>query len=231
MKERGTLFSAPMVRGILAGTKTQARRVVKTRVPLSFLGGKGTEHDPSSIGYPFDGPGQHGWMVLGRGHNSREDHGLVSIPCPYGVPGDRLILLSSWATEQRYDVVRPKLLPADARIWSRWDGTEKPEWAGKLRPGRFLPREMRYLMPRAEITEIRVQRLQDISAEDAIAEGMTKRGVWWDAGPNWEGDGADTTAVGAFCQLWYQINGPGSWDLNPWVWCISFRRIKGGAND
>lgn len=128
MKERPILFSAPMVRAILSGSKTQTRRVVK----------------PQHLG----------------------------VRCPYGQPGDRLWVVS----------------PADDYPTRR---------ASRIT---------------LEIVSVRVERLQEISQEDAAAEGV---------------EGVNTgDFVTAYARLWESINGPGSWDQNPWVWVLQFKQVK-----
>lgn len=99
MKERPILFTGPMVRAILADKKTQTRRIVTTREPLQFIGGRGEEADPDKWGWFFDGPDHHGYMVLGRGHDERHDHGITSIRCPHGEPGDRLWVKETFSTD------------------------------------------------------------------------------------------------------------------------------------
>lgn len=187
MKETPILFSGPMVRAILEGRKSQTRRVVKI-------------------------PGGAHWSESDLERYSRD---LVACGwCPFGRIGDRIVMLTTWATEKQYDGTKPSRLPDNARIWSLWDGDTKPEWCGRLRPGRFLPGRFRHLMPRSEITDVHVERLNSISADDAGKEGCG-------FGVNDETGGP----VARFWKLWESINGTGSWDSNPWVWAITFNKL------
>jgi hypothetical protein len=234
--ERPILFSDAMVRAILAGAKTQTRRVVMTREPVDFIGPSGTEDDPSEWGWFFDGPDHHGYMVLGRGHDERHDHGRISIPCPYGQPGDRLWVREAFALSQR-DPEDTSVSTREPQWWDppvyRADGDPGGEWT-RFDGGRHVPirppwRSARY-MPRwasrlaLEITSVRVERVQSISEEDARAEGVS-------AGPS---AALAETPVGvsareAFAELWESLNGerPGcSWGANPWVWVVAFRKVR-----
>ena len=144
-------------------------------------------------------------------------------PCPYGVPGDRLRMLTTWAVSREWDKFRPSNLPDfNLRFWSLFDCTPKPEWTGKSRPGRFLPLSLRHRMPLAEVTGVRVERLQDITEEDARAEGVTPAPFCKSGRP------ARQEHVEAFESLWREINGAESWGANPWVWVVSFKRINAG---
>jgi len=230
MKERPILFSGPMVRAILAGAKTQTRRVVTARHPLTHIGPRGSEDSPDEWGYFFDGPDHHGYMVLGRGHNDRHDHGLVSIPCPYGVVGDRLWVREKWRTYERpTDGVDGICFAADdafVRIENtsaaadRWvvahdNGDHGEAWRSPI----FMPRWASRLT--LEITDIRVQRLQEIGAADACDEGAAEvlevghalRAECYAKHGTWTGDekrdidGPFAGAVAAFATLWDEING------------------------
>jgi hypothetical protein len=221
VRERSILFSAPMVRAILDGRKSQTRRVVKH------------ENHPT-IGYEWG-------ECLCREIDQRDTPCVTCADrfgsCPYGKPGDRLVLLSSWAVDRRFDKVKPLDLPSDIIVWSRWLGKEKPEFCGKLRPGRFLTRALRFAMPRAEVAGVRVERLCDISHKDAEAEGLaklTKDGRTWKYGipdmdglpgdddHGWHWHQWDIDARIAFRRLWQSINGVDSWSSNPWSWVIDF---------
>ena len=232
MKERPILFSAPMVRAVIAGTKTQTRRVVKPQPPSVEAVRSISGSDFSIFHAKVDGAFRVAgpvWAV--RYAMGREPEWL----CPYGQPGERLCLLSSWATDKRFDGLRPKDLPIDGDdapaewgksvFWTRWDGTEKPAWCGKLRPGRFLPSSLRWLMPLAEVTGVRVERLHDITEEDARAEGVTPAPFCKAGRP------AGQEHVESFDGLWREINGVESWDANPWVWVVNFKRIEARAEN
>lgn len=229
MKVRPILFNGRMVRAILEGRKTQTRRVVKPQPSDEF--------SPSSrlvVGYNPTKVDRHGEEYPGEKVYGVADDSEGYI-CPYGVPGDRLRLLTTWATEARFDAIKPSLLPDDARIWSLFDGDEKPEWAGKLRVGRFMPSRLRVVMPLADVVTVRVERLNDISEADAIAEGVQPLPFFREL------DARESTAfaervsgvklpcptVLAFCELWESINAAKHpWASNPWVFVVEFRRLE-----
>ncbi len=194
MKERPILFSAPMVRAILAGTKTQTRRVVKPRRDLHIgcelapceLAGEVNAGDYFNAAFQ---PGDHLWV--------RETHTF----CP------RSSRLKIWLhTPEEARVV----YGADDVWLSGPYGPHKP----KMRPSIHMPRWASRIT--LEVTGVRVERLKNISETDAIAEGAP----WAACGAPQEG----SHQVG-FAHLWESINGPGSWDTNPWVWVIEFRRV------
>ena len=217
MKERPIPFSGPMVPSILAGTNTQTRRVLKSQ-PYTLR----TE----GFGYPTKAGG---FVSIESEHCLKE--------CPYGKPGDRLWLREShwrftgcayqgrpWESfrespdEYAYSAVcyddSPILQSAqDAAAVVRVPSIHMPRWASRIT---------------LEITEVRVQRLQEISEKDAVAEGIYRNPVG--RGGGWRYAEDEPTygfAVSAYRHLWESINGPGSWDANPWVWAISFRRLCG----
>lgn len=174
MKERPILFSAPMVRAILDGRKTQTRRVVKLR---------NGQYMP-----PSEKADINGWRQMLRN-------------CPYGQPGDRL-----WVRETHFDAKRLN----EGRILYRADGdVSRFGWT----PSIHMPRSASRIT--LEVTGVRVERLQDISEADAVAEGVV-----WEQGQ---------TAINVFETLWESINGAGSWDANPWVWVVEFKRAKGST--
>ena len=207
-KERPIIFSAPMVRALLAGEKTQTRRVVKMKPHQQI-----EERDD---GAPWP------WMY----DNERDAEAWLV--CPYGQPGDRLWVRESWSPD-----------PPDVDGWgyTAWAGCREGQIAGvpeRFRHPRFCNYAADWLhgpirwtpsihMPRwasritLEVISVRVERLQDISEADAAAEGVHTD--------------PDCPAYDAYQALWEQINGKGSWDANPWVWVIDFRRAaqEGGA--
>ena len=139
--------------------------------------------------------------------------GSAVMRCPYGVRGDRLYLRETWAAPHAYDHLPPRLIPQDARI--HYAATE--DRGGLLwRPSIHMPRWASRIL--LEITAARVERLQDISEADARAEGAPAYRL--PAHPVFD----DRPHVLGYAQLWDSINGAGSWDANPWVWVIEFKR-------
>lgn len=193
--ERPIMFSAPMVRAILAGTKTQTRRVLK-QVQIR------------SAGMP-----EPEW---------RSVHTL----CPYGQPGDRLWVRESWRAFAAFNRTPPRDITAGP-VWheARDDVAFHPTAYGTLRPSIHMPRWASRIT--LEVTGVRVERLQDISEADAIAEGIEHAAVpgWWRLyGRDTSGD-MDRSPRVSYHSLWESINGPGSWDANPWVWVVEFKRV------
>lgn len=197
MKERPILFSGPMVRAILAGTKTQTRRVVKER------------HIDAA-------PPVHFFQYL------REN-------CPYGQPGDRLWVRESWRTVAEADNTAPRDLNAAYRYWYEADAPHQIGF-GKLRPSIHMPRAASRIL--LEITAVRVERLHNISEADAQADGVERVVV----GSGWRRYcDPDSEEVGvppcgdarrSFRSLWKYINGAESWNANPWVWVVEFKRVR-----
>lgn len=191
MSDRPILFSAPMVRALLAGTKTQTRRVVKFK-PWHQI----EERDD---GTPWP------WM------QSDDNNAGVWLRCPYGVPGDRLWVRETWA----YGVHAIGAVRAyDGPFIYAADGTTQGRLCDRWRPSIHMPRAASRIT--LEITHVRVERLQDISEANAFSEGtpgdLLHRAQGW--------------APRAYRLLWEQINGGGSWDANPWVWVVEFKRAQ-----
>jgi hypothetical protein len=188
-RERPILFSARMIRALLAGTKTQTRRAWRNSPPP---------------GVPI------GWV---QGQTKQ----------PYGWPGDRLWAREAWRADALFDGHAPRNIPVGAFVAYEAGRQEVPfpSAIGKLRPSMFMPRWASRIL--LEVTEVRVERLQEISEEDAKAEGVTQQpSGWWSAASGQSGN----TARAGYGLLWNAINGPGSWDANPWVWAVSFKRVK-----
>jgi hypothetical protein len=220
VKERPIIFSAPMVRAILAGTKTQTRRIVTTREPLGFIGGRGEEADPDKWGWFFDGPDHHGYMVLGRGHNEQFGNGSISIPCPYGEVGDRLWVRETWAGARigRHASVfyRASCDGDECDFVDPDDGSMRRIKIEKWRPSIFLPHGAHRIT--LEITEVRVQRLQSIDGDDAAAEGITVTRCGCEvcrmSSAMCPADASEH--VMEFARLWDSINGKRApWESNP----------------
>ena len=206
MKSRPILFKDEMVRAILESRKMQTRRIVKFphENPLGMW-------EPMTIGGPKGGRLSNGATIpeqAAMGHTRTGD----VITSPYGQPGDRFWVREAFRLCAEADETKPSDADEAYRVWYEADAPHQPGF-GKLRPSMFMPRWASRIT--LEITGVRVERLQDISDEDALSEGVypTKTGVY---------PGAPKAA---FCELWESINGPDSWKENPWVWCITFRRL------
>lgn len=220
MTETGILFTAPMVRALLAGTKTQTRRVVKPRKDAHF----GCVLQPRELA---------GEVNDGKYVNS-----------PYGAPGDSLWVRETFLAYGRWETRFSEKKRRDE--WHFVDMTREcdrayqyaadnpdvplakgrgvtPGW--HTRPAIFMPRAASRIT--LEIVSVRVERLKDISQDDAQAEGITDGGCVNCGEPEVKcacsfpmPDYRD-----AYCHLWEQINGAGSWAANPWVWVVEFKRI------
>jgi hypothetical protein len=201
---RPILFSAPMVRALLCPVdpKTQTRRTSKLEAVNAC---PDVWDDVRCFGDE--------WSF--RGSNALTEE---LIHCPYGKPGDRL-----WVRETTSES-EPCFLGGKAQptVWYRADNN-RPMWADrKWTPSILSPRRLSRIT--LEITGVRVERLQGISEVDAKAEGIR----WTDAGPlhaHLDGGFNFPTARDAYERLWGDINGPGSWDANPWVWVVEFKRV------
>jgi len=215
MKERPILFQAAMVRAILAGTKTQTRRVVKPALP---------------DGWEPRGPmgGRSALFTGGWGADCFRD-------CPYGQPGDQLWVRETffafgyWITQHSPAKGRDehhfvdltietgkqyRFDPPPAALRGAGRATNTPMWW--KRPAIHMKRAASRIQ--LEVTGVRVERLQAISEADSIAEGCN--GKLSEVAP------AADQARHDYRALWESINGPGSWDANPWVWCVEFRRLR-----
>lgn len=212
VRERPIPFSGPMVRAILAGTKTQTRRVGTIR------------------------QGGMARVLLGVEHERAD---IEAAPCRYGVPGDRLWVRETWGLVQMHElgqhIYTSPRIPDRQHVTYRagkqvgvpiagaspiefrteWRDDFKPE---RWRPSRFMFRWASRLT--LEITGVRVERLQEITEEDAIAEGMDHVRLSIPA------DTSDMTARDIFEGGWDAINGKRApWASNPWVWAVTFRRV------
>jgi len=188
MKERPILFSASMVRAILEGRKTQTRRIVKPQ----------PDCDLTSIG---GFPGQHPTVLAVR-------NGMYKIPCKQGKVGDCLWVREMWRVASNWDSHAPRSLPGCLDV--RYLADEDPDLSGRNRPSIYMPRWASRIT--LKVTEIRVERVQDITRGVCMEEGCPFANM------------TTNDPVGWYSDLWDSINGPGSWEVNPWVWVISFKR-------
>jgi hypothetical protein len=206
-REKPILFSAPMVKAILDGTKTQTRRIMKPQPEYfeQYPHWRWTTPQLRKDGLgPFaidsgDRPGMFGKYVPGETLWVRETWGPRT---EQGKPVE-----SRHYVKYRADFIDDSP-PADGMDWHTYED--------KWRPSIFMPRWASRIT--LEITDVRVERLQDISEDDACSEGVTL------SIPD------EQTYYGQFRVLWSKINGDGSWESNPWVWVVSFRNSKGAAD-
>ncbi len=221
VRERPILFSAPMVRAIQEDRKTQTRRVAKPGKRPSLLNGEWSDS------YVLD-PGNREWLMR---------------DCPYGAPGDRLWVKETWQAWVQTSHEGDEWAPCEGPPRELLDRYGNPDVEykatssslGPWRPSIFMPRWASRIT--LGIVSVRVERLHDISLEDAIAEGI-ERGrdffmgqiqcsMWKD----YLAEGAWFTddPIASFRSLWESINGLGSWDANPWVWVVEFERCREAA--
>jgi hypothetical protein len=222
MKERPILWSAPMVLALLAGRKTQTRRIIKLNRPLhgdhylQAMWGRSPPPDPVDFGTPGL------FREVGPDY---PDDASDDLMCPF-VPGDRLWGREAWKTSADHDHRPPRDVPRDA--WINWlangqsTGGWRPE-VGRYRHARFMMRWMSRLLH--EVTDVRAEQLRSITDDDARAEGLERR----QGSPNWfwpggvEGFGSPRDC---YLRGWDTINGKGAAAANPWVWAVTFRDLR-----
>lgn len=229
MTERPIPFNAEMVRAILEGRKTQTRRVMKVQpYPDSIVT---VEHFNQTV-IDRHGDMQPGPEIFG----AHWDDGEYGCRCPYGAPGDLFWVRETCWAESTFDGDGVRY--AADHAWRNIENTQEASEAwcrlaqyggddaldnqtniGRLVPSIHMPRWASRITLR--ITDVRVERLQDITEDEARAEGCPYP-------PEWAGRfmDRDETARTWFKSLWNHINNPGAWDDNPWVWVIAFERVK-----
>ncbi|WP_341541186.1 hypothetical protein [Klebsiella grimontii] len=254
MTERGMIFNGEMVRALLDGRKTQTRRIVK--------GADGAV----KFCKEWDINGEEIFVLLGEKDHTGMNPVLGAISCPLGAVGDRIWVRETWGVVsheldedgriQSWTPDRPAtaihempfgngyysghaIYAADGNFtWGDDDGYEDGRSCWK--PSIHMPRAASRIL--LEITDVRVERLNAISPEDAESEGLERT--------NFTGFGDEPGLPSypepdvyfdplkkqwkeyppeAFAGLWESIYGEGSWQANPWVWVISFKRVEGGA--
>lgn len=212
--ERGMIFNGEMVRAILGGQKTQTRRIVNWRglsegLNLNFSGLRVCE-------YP------KGWVIESEIRSSTEWR-CQPTPCPFGTVGNRIWVretfqgpLFDFEQMEAYQEDSSKFKKPEFCVYKA-DGKPAPEFFDAddnlhcgWRPSIHMPRWASRIL--LEITDVRVEQLNDISEEDARSEGIS-------------GSSARDVKV-AYAALWRSIYGSDSWRANPWVWVIEFKRIE-----
>jgi hypothetical protein len=218
MKEKPILYSAPMVVAKRAGRKTQTRRIIKLKRPLwgdhylQAMWGRSPPPDPVDFGTPGL------FREVGPDYPDSEKDDVMA---PY-VPGDLLWGREAWRVNARFDPVPPRDLPREVPIEYIADGTRTQY--GRYRNGRFMMRWMSRILD--EVVSVRVERLHEISAADALAEGLEEVSGLGVPEYRWPG-GEKTFLDPRDCYLagWDTINGAGAAALNPWVWVIETRPV------
>ncbi|HHG1645059.1 TPA: morphogenetic protein [Klebsiella pneumoniae] len=229
MKERGMIFNGEMVRAILDGRKTQTRRVMKVQPESNQLGllliTDSTKRSDIS---------KYHWAES----NATGNHVRSKLfSCPFGAVGDRIWVRETWSSDfanyypndrvwyaadnnrqldiEVVDGVRGIYSPeSDVHVPFRWQPSiHMPRWASRIL---------------LEITDVRVERLNAISQEDAQSEGLELTG-WRPTYSDPDSGGEVMTPYDNFAELWSSIYGDESWQANPWVWVIEFKRVEGGA--
>lgn len=230
--ERPILFSGPMVRAILAGRKTQTRRVVKPAHGFEH-------HNILKVGMPH---AYYPWTVWWHGEET--DRVGCMLECPFGKPGDRLWVRETWrrddwkgniaygdGTIKDTGLLIVRYAADNKQIYQKRPNKPVPVTPeGAWRPSIFMFRELSRIT--LEIVDVRAERLSEISEEDAKAEGIQvlplqsedDPSAWYQSAP---GVNQDRTARGSFIQLWDSINGKRApWASSPWVWVVEFKLLE-----
>lgn len=249
-KELPILFSAPMVRAILDGSKTQTRRIVKPSPKFFSKQAQRLGIQYAKSAHP-DGSG-NGW-IFWSGNTSAEDTvklypGDQGITCPYGRPKDLLWVRETWQHIYAHEEAEswemshivelviddwmrgpaPKVRPSKGQTRYNADEGDHEQHYEDKQCGNAWPWRPSIHMPRwasritLEVESVRVERLQAISEADSQAEGCGLAPALKDC----KGvEACGQTFRAGYAALWESINGPGSWDANPFVWCITFKHL------
>ncbi|EOY2410305.1 ASCH domain-containing protein [Yersinia enterocolitica] len=196
MNEKPILFNAEMVNAILSGRKTQTRRIMGNQPAGQDLEAVHVRHNDDFNFQWYGNLGESSYF-----------------PCPLGKPGDQLWVRECFSDLEDFDFFNPSVPDVIPGYWYWADGN--PEWGNwtKPKPSIHMPRWASRI--NLMITGVRVERLQDISEQDAMAEGVSAN--------------EHSPARYVFGSLWQSIYGadnPKSWQANPWVWVIEFERME-----
>lgn len=246
MKEHPLLFSAPMVRALLDGTKTQTRRVVK----FPPIDGDNQHAEPHRawLDRSYEKPSLGGCACLKMPYGPEEgDISTVQRIFPNWEAGERIYVRESYYQFGHWEPIEGKRTKGGRQKWMfvpdhseivfhepghahvrkgrHHRDPSTPAWHKRL--GRFMPRAASRIT--LDITHVRVERLQDISEEDCWAEGIEQCDGQFDSAAQClmakRLGCSPEDARPQYALLWESINGPGSWDANPFVWVIEFTRI------
>ena len=182
MTERGILMTPENYGKTEAGTKWMTRRIIKPQPRKQLI--------------------HHGEGIWKPGRWT-----LTKTKCPFGTVGDRLYVKEAYRFGANWDEFKPSDVPKGCDLTYERDHGDG--FWGKLRSPMFMPKWAARLW--LELTDVRVERLQEISEADAKAEGCSDRLA---------------CARSMFAELWESINGPESWKRNDWVWVLSFKKVK-----
>lgn len=209
------IFNGEMVRAILDGRKTQTRRVMKPQ-PEPCPPPRGGHWWPSNVFKTMLHVEDE--MQNGKGGWG----GLVGDACPFGAVGDRIWVRETWAEAgagapdlKLYRANYPEHVPTH---YENLPPADEIRWT----PSIHMPRAACRIL--LEVTDVRVERLNSISQEDAQAEGMELTG-WRPTYTDPDSGGEVWTPYDNFAQLWESIYGEESWQANPWVWVIEFKVV------
>lgn len=231
MRERPILLNADMVRAVLNGSKTQTRRIIQSAAKNMQARGHEviTHRAPGDKWY-----GDYVYSMRDRSgvwQDFTNEQFLAK--CPFGQPGDRLWVRETFRVHSRATDVATLVYKASQRqSWTQQTHRvpvsvcNKPAVIEKWTPSIHMPRWASRIT--LEITGVRVERSQDITEQDSAAEGVPPAGDLLPEYPDTyltpKGDFA--TAKVAFQRLWESIYGEDSWQANPWVWVIEFKRVE-----
>lgn len=226
MRERGIIFNAEMVRAVLEGRKTQTRRIMKVQPEVI--------PQESECGAPGF------WIPWNEGKTMVRNKDM-RIACPFGLKGDRLWVRETFRVHSRAtDVATLVYRASERQSWTQQThrvpavNCNKPVSPENWTPSIHMPRWASRIT--LEITGVRVERLQDISESDAVAEGIEPLPLepgmpqfyheYFPIGIK-NGLRCNMSAASSFSGLWEAIYGKESWQANPWVWVVEFKRVEG----
>jgi hypothetical protein len=244
--DRPILFNGEMVQAILDERKTQTRRIIKPQPDRSLVLGDTLKT------WTYDPDGKPCLALAWRDLWSHPGMDLAGAAfCPYGAPGDRLWVRETWIADPPHDDTWDYYLFSDGAhenfdaLPERYKNPKhvihRASWSGpdlRWRPSIFMPRWASRIT--LEVVNVRVERVQEIGRDDAIAEGMmyqdTGKNQWGNPRPSWtwnkdhlgSADDCLDTPQFAFGNLWNEVNEKRSypWEVNPFVWVIEFRRVE-----